>query len=484
VDRTGRQVNIRLRNLRLSRAVAAEDAGEILEDVERPTARFSDVFGAEAAKEALQFVVDWLQNPRHYAALGVSPPRGILMTGPPGTGKTFLARALAGESDVSFLVASGTDFVTIWQGSGPQNIRDLFDRARRYAPSILFIDEIDAIGKKRMGTGGAGRAEESTLNALLTEMDGFGAPTLRPVIILAATNLVDHLDDALQRRFDRIVEVPPPDRDARLAYLRKELMGRDLSQVTEPVVKSLAGRSTGMTIANLRRIVNEAAVMAARSGSPLTDAIVEEAFEKMRMGEAHEAPDALTLERIARHEAGHALIGWRTGSRPVQVTIVGRGGAGGYVEKEVDEDKIIYTRAELENLICQAMGGRAAELIYYGEADGLSTGVGSDLKNASGWAERMIREFGMSDEVGQVYLDRRYLQDGPLAVKVSAGVERVVRTQLDRAVTILDEERHALDRLSEELLRRNRLTRADLAAILDGEPPSPPDGPEVLAETL
>ena len=184
VNRRERRVTIRLRNLRLSRAVAAEDASEVLEEVERPTTSFSDVFGAEAAKEALQFVVDWLRNPRRYAALGVRPPKGLLLTGPPGTGKTMLARALAGESDVAFLVASGTDFVTIWQGSGPQNVRNLFSRGRRYAPSIVFIDEIDAIGRKRMGMAGGGRAEESTLNALLTEMDGFGGPTLRPVVLL------------------------------------------------------------------------------------------------------------------------------------------------------------------------------------------------------------------------------------------------------------------------------------------------------------
>jgi ATP-dependent Zn protease len=378
----------------------------------------------------------------------------------------MLARALAGEAEVAFLVASGTDFVTIWQGSGPQNVRDLFNRARRYAPAIVFIDEIDAIGQKRMGAGGAGRAEESTLNALLTEMDGFGAPTLRPVMVLAATNLGEHLDEALRRRFDREIEVPPPDRAARAAYLRHELLGRQTSQVTDALIDTLAGRSAGMTIANLRGIVNEAAVMAARAGCPLTDEIVEEAFEKVRMGEAKSVPDPQTLARIARHEGGHALVGWLTGNRPVQVTVVGRGSAGGYVEREATEDKIIYTRAELEDLICGAMAGRGAEVLYYGEVGGLSTGVAGDLKNASAWAQRMVREFGMSDEIGQICFDPRPAQDGPLAVRVTQAAERIVRAQLDRALRLLRDQQSALDRLSGELLAKNRLTRDDLERIL------------------
>ncbi|MBN1259804.1 MAG: AAA family ATPase [Anaerolineae bacterium] len=466
VDHGARQVTIQLRNLRLSRAIAAEDASEILEEVERPTTRFSDVVGADAAKEALGFVIDWLKNPRRYAALGVRPPRGILLTGPPGTGKTMLARALAGESDVAFLVASGVDFVTIWQGSGPQNVRDLFTRARRYAPAIVFIDELDAIGRRRSGVAGSGRAEENTLNALLTEMDGFGAPTLAPIILLAATNVAEQLDRALLRRFDRIIEVPPPDREARAAFLRQRLCNRKLSEVTDDVVDSLAGRSAGMTIADLDRVVNEAMVMAARQGSPVTGVIVEETFERERMGEAKSTPDPATLKRIAYHEAGHALVGCLTGDVPVQATIVGRGTAGGYVERESEENKLIHTRGELETLICRTMGGRAAEVLIYGEDEGLSTGASSDLRQAAYWAGRMVREFGMSAVLGPLHLSPDAAQTGPLGGQIHEEIRHIVQTQLERAYTLLETHREALDTLAGALLTKNRLTRAEIVVLL------------------
>jgi ATP-dependent metalloprotease FtsH len=468
LDKTQRQLIIRLRDFHLGRAVEAADAGELVDDVQRPSTRFEDVLGAKAAKDSLQFIIDWLRDPKRYRAMDVRPPKGILLIGPPGTGKTMLARALAGESNCAFIEKSATSFVTVWQGSGPQNVRDLFERARRYAPAIVFIDEIDAIGRKRGGLGGAARAEEETLNAFLTEMDGFSAPMMEPVIVLAATNVAEHLDDALRRRFDRSIEIERPDRAVRLQYLERT-RERKNCEVTRTAIERLAGQTTGMTIADLERIVHEAAVTAAQSGKPLTDAILEEAFETIRMGEAKDSPSLPTLERIARHEAGHTVIAWLAGNRPVQVTIVGRGNAGGFMEREGDETRIIYTKPEIEQRIREAMGGRAAEIVYYGKDEGLSSGVATDLQHATAWAAKMVKEYGMNEALGQVALpdaaDGRAM-DGPLAAKTMEAAEHVVRQELDNAIRVLEQNRENLEQLVGGLLEKNRLTCEELEDIL------------------
>ncbi len=470
LDKEKRILNIGLRNFRLTRALDASDAGEMIEDVARPSTRFADVLGEVEAKKSMQFIVDWLRNAKKYAALGLRPPKGVLMTGPPGTGKTMLARAVAGESDCAFMEKSATSFVTMWQGSGPQNVRELFARARRYAPTILFIDEIDAIGRERSGAT-SGRAQEETLNALLTEMDGFGGTGDHPIIVLAATNMADLLDGALKRRFDRLIEVDKPDREARLTYLKGAMAARSAARVSDETLNRLAGQSAGMTIANLERVVQEAGVMAVQEGALITDELLEEAFEKTRMGAATQAPEPKTLERIARHEAGHTLVAWRGGNKPVQVTIVGRGGAGGFMERDADEMRILYTKPQLEQIIREAMGGRAAELLYYGEEDGLSTGVSSDLKHASRVATGMVQEYGMDSEVGQLAIDDNsagvFIGDGPLRALIAQQARRIVDTQLNEAFLLLKQNRAALDTLVAELMRKNRLTKEELEKILD-----------------
>jgi len=445
--------------------MAADDVSEILQDVERPTIGLADVYGADAAKAELEYIVEWLRDPRKFSAMGLRPPRGILLYGHPGTGKTMLARALAGECSVTFVVESATNFVHKYVGSGPENVRNLFMRARRYAPTILFIDEIDAVGKKRGGS--ANRAYDETLNAILTEMDGFEPSAKKPVIVISATNLVEHLDDALRRRFDREIEVDKPDRAARNAYLGKRLRKRKGWEVSDEVVQRLSGQSANMTIAELERIVELAGRMASGDEGVVTDEIAEEAFERMRMGEVKGETDPETLLRVARHEAGHCMIGWLRGERPVQITIVARGRAGGFVEREADEDRTIYTQPELEGMIRQAMGGRAAEILYYGEDDGLTTGVSGDLKTATHYAELMVRDYGMGAGIGQVAIDPGRLTDGPLAIKVMESVEKIIKGQLDRAITELRDNRESLDRLVNNLMDKNRLTRAQLEAILD-----------------
>ena len=465
IARGERRIDIRLRNFRLSDAVAAEDVRETLRDVERPSVRFSDVFGADAAKAELAHIVRWMKDPGRFSAMGVRPPRGILLYGAPGTGKTLLARALAGECDVTFVVASATGFVTRYVGSGPENVRRVFLRARRYAPSILFIDEIDAVGKKRGR--GSHQAYDETLNAILTEMDGFETSRRRPVVVIAATNLVSQLDDALRRRFDREIEVDRPDRAARAAFLSDRLRKRDGWDVSSRVTERLAGQSAGMTIAELDRVVALAGRMASAGSGVVSDAVMEEAFERMRMGEIRGPSDPDTLLRVARHEAGHCLVGWLLGERPVQVSIVARGGAGGFVEREAEEERTLYRKPELEGLIRQAMAGRAAEILYYGDEDGLSTGAAADLRSATRYAERMVRDYGMGEGVGQVFIDPGRLSDGPLAIRVMTAAGKIIGEQMDRAVAELRSRREVLDRLVAALMEKNRLTREELEIILE-----------------
>jgi ATP-dependent metalloprotease FtsH len=471
VSPSGQDIMVRLRNLRTVQSPAAEDISEMISEADRPDTTFTDVYGAAQAKIELQYIVNWLKNPRQYAALELRPPKGILLFGPPGTGKTMLARALAGESDVAFIAESATNFVTKFVGSGPENVRNLFARARRYAPAILFIDEIDAIGRKRAGTM-FNRPQEETLNSLLTEMDGFGATVTKPVIVLAATNLVETLDEALIRRFDREIEVDKPDRTDRAAFLRQRLQGRGSRRVSDEIIDRLAGQSANMTIAQLERIIQLAGRRAAATGGLITDELIEDAFETMRTGEAREATDPNTLLRIARHEAGHCLIGWLAGEKPVQVTIVARGQAGGFMESQAQENVMIYTRTQMENLIRKAMGGRAAEIVYYGPGGGLSTGVAGDLKQATRWASMMVKDYGMTDDFGPVAVDGSSLSDGPLAGMVMEASRKIIQSQQDLAVRQLKQYQVVLDSLVEALMIKNRLTGPELEALL-GHLPTP-----------
>jgi ATP-dependent metalloprotease FtsH len=482
-----REVTVRLRNLRLSRAVAAADAGEILDEVERPRTRFDDVIGATTAKEELKFFLDYLKNTKRFAALGLKAPSGVLLYGPPGTGKTMLARAVAGESNLAFIPVSATSFVTMWQGSGPSNMRALFDRARRYAPAIVFIDEIDAIGKMRGGASGAGHGEEMALNALLTELDGFVSQSReRPVFVLAATNYSLHagepdesersirfLDPALVRRFSRIILVDLPETAARRQYLVLRLQNGKRGKVSEASIDLLAQKSAGMSISDLETMIESAGRMAIRKGTELTEEILNEALDSTREGEAKQCSPKY-LERIARHEAGHTIVYWLSGWLSPEVSIIGRGHrGGGMLHREEEVRREILTRNEMLASIRVCLAGRAAEILYYGKDEGLSTGAAGDLEKATALARQMICRCGMDVDFGLLSLPHQENSD-----RVNEAIEKILKAEMAGTVALLQDKRIHLDKVVEALLTKNRLYQGDLASLL------PPVGQRGRTESL
>jgi cell division protease FtsH len=447
----------------------------------RPTVTFADVAGIDEAREELVEVVDFLKNPPKYLRLGGTIPKGVLLVGPPGTGKTLLARAVAGEAGVPFFEMSASEFVEMFVGVGASRVRDLFEQAKKEAPAIVFIDELDAIGRSRSAGGGlaAHDEREQTLNQLLVEMDGFETRQAA-VIVLAATNRPDVLDPALLRagRFDRRVAVQRPDRDGRAKILAVHTRGVPLA--ADVSLSDLAAATPGLVGAELRNLVNEAALRAAGKGK---DAVgrddFSEAMEKIMLGAArHIAVSPEDRRRVAYHEAGHALIGLELpGSDPVRkVTIVPRGEALGATYQIPVDDRQNYPRDYLLTRIVGALGGRAAELVVFGD---LTTGAENDLQQVTQIARGMVARWGMSDEVGPLALEGN-APDSYVGLElgrprwygeaVSEAADRAVRRIVDdchaRAVEILTRERTALDALAEALLARESLDEAELRLVV------------------
>jgi cell division protease FtsH len=468
----------------------------VTRDMERPQVTFSDVAGAEEAKEELAEIVEFLKEPEKFIRLGARIPKGVLMVGPPGTGKTLLARAVAGEAGVPFFSISGSEFVEMFVGVGASRVRDLFERAKAEAPSIVFIDEIDAVGRHRgAGLGGGHDEREQTLNQILVEMDGFEQGT--NVIIIAATNRPDILDPALLRpgRFDRKVTMDNPDVAGRLEILKVHAKGKPLAPDAD--LQALSKITPGFSGADLENLINEAAILTARRNKKTIGmSELQESMERVVMGPERKTRVISEKEKraIAYHEAGHAILHHvLEHANPVhKITIVPRGRAGGYVMSLPEDDIFMRSREEFEDYITAAMGGRAAEEIVFNH---LTTGASSDLQQATNLARSMVMQFGMSDILGprtfgsghtSVFLGREigevrdYSED--VAKQIDDEVKRIVQSNYDRARNILLQHRSKLDILAKILIEQETLDRASFEEIMNSTPSSVGDAAPVIGD--
>ncbi|MFN8130876.1 MAG: ATP-dependent zinc metalloprotease FtsH [Solirubrobacteraceae bacterium] len=470
--------------------------------VDSPKITFRDVAGVDEAVEELHEIKEFLENPKKFQALGARIPKGVLLFGPPGTGKTLLARAVAGEAGVPFFSISGSDFVEMFVGVGASRVRDLFEQAKQNSPCIIFMDEIDAVGRHRgAGLGGGHDEREQTLNQLLVEMDGFEMKD--NIILIAATNRPDILDPALLRpgRFDRQIVVDRPDRKGRAKILEVHTRGKPLAREID--VDALAGQTPGFTGADLANLVNEAALLAARSGKrEITQHELEEGIMRVIAGPEKKTRVMGEKERLvtAYHEMGHAIVGHTLpNSDPVhKVSIIGRGQALGYTISMPQEDKFLTTRAELTDTMAMTLGGRAAEEIIFGE---ITTGASNDLEKVTATAKQMVMRFGMSEKLGprvfghdhgQPFLGREFSSEpdysDEIAREIDDEIRRIVESAHQQAKDILTENKEALITTSEILVKRETIEKAEFEALLDGKteeevfgPDEPAGGPELPA---
>ena len=466
-DRT--EAEIMLFDLGLEKAIKAEDSKNIMSLLSTPKETFDDIIGADEAKKELRFFVNYMNNPQKYRKSGAAAPKGVLLYGPPGTGKTMLAKAFAHESGATFISTVGSQFFQKYIGEGQALVRKLFATARRYAPSVLFIDEIDAIARSRTGRDtDMGQDTEQILTAFFAEMDGFSTDPTKPVFVLGATNYgMDSkltLDPAMLRRFDRRLLIDLPTPENREKYLRLMFEKKPMFKgISETEIKNLTDRSTGMSLANLASVLDLAMRTALQNGKDvITDADLEEAFETFNGGEKKEWSEEIVL-RTARHEAGHAIVSWITGEKPSYITIVSRGSYGGYMQHANQEERFGYTRREILNRIATSLGGRAAELVYYGDEEGTSTGPSSDLRNATMWAKRMLCEFGMDETCGLAVVD----MDSPTqSGLINRRVNAILSEQLKRAIDIVSGNRDKVDALVAKLLEKNHLNQEEIEEVL------------------
>ncbi len=447
---------------------------------DKPTVTFDDVAGAEEAKQELAEIVEFLKEPEKFVALGARIPKGVLMVGPPGTGKTLMARAVAGEAGVPFFSISGSEFVEMFVGVGASRVRDLFEQAKRNAPCIIFIDEIDAVGRQRgAGLGGSHDEREQTLNQILVEMDGFDNET--NIILIAATNRPDILDPALLRpgRFDRRVTLDRPDVRGRRAILDVHTRGKPLGKDVD--LDAVARGTPGMAGADLENLVNEAAILAARRSKKMVGASeLQEAIERVMMGPERRSRIIGEDERklTAYHEAGHAVaMHFAAHFDPVhKITIIPRGQAGGYTMWLPDEDRTLESRHRIQDQLVGALGGRAAEEIIWGD---VSTGASDDLQRVTQMARAMVTRYGMSEKLGPLtYGDRDELiflgreiseqrnYSEKVAKQIDEEVKRIVTSAYEQAVAILRDHRDKLELLAQRLLEMETVDRSDFERMM------------------
>jgi len=448
--------------------------------VEESRATFKDVAGLTEEKEEVQELIDFLKNPKKFTSMGARIPKGVLLVGPPGTGKTLLARAVAGEAKVPFYYISGSDFVELFVGIGASRVRDMFKQAKMNAPCLIFIDEIDAVGRQRgTGLGGGHDEREQTLNQLLTEMDGFGAN--EGIIIIAATNRPDVLDPALLRpgRFDRQVTVSLPDKNARIEILKVHAKNKVLAK--NITLEYLAKRTPGFSGADLENLLNEAALLAVRRNKKeITMAEIDEATDRVLMGPAKVTKKYTDKEKklVAFHEAGHAVMGLKLdGANEVQkITIIPRGHAGGYTMMTPKEESFNYTKNELLESICGLLGGRVAEEVTFGE---ITTGAHDDFKKATKIARSMVTEYGMSslgpmmleEPDGNTFLGRDYTKNRNISDTVAHEIDEEMRSIInncyEKAKKIISENKDLLSLIANTLLEEETITKEEIDFLVE-----------------
>ena len=451
------------------------EKGKVYDETERKTkVRFDDVAGLEEEKEELIEIVDFLKRPEKYTKMGARVPKGVLLYGKPGTGKTLIAKAIAGEADVPFISMSGSEFIEMFAGLGASRVRKLFERARKLAPCIVFIDEIDAIGSRRSSNSGAETENNQTLNQLLVEMDGFGSE--ETIIVLAATNRPEMLDKALLRpgRFDRQITIPTPDLKGRLEILK--IHSKDKKLADDVNLESIAEDTAGFTGAELENILNEAAIVATKSKhEEVENDDIEEAVKKVTVGlEKRERVISDKDKRLtAYHEAGHAVVSryLPTQTNVKEVSIIPRGVAGGYTMYKSNEDKYYISKTEMQEKLIALLGGRAAERLVL---DDISTGASNDIEVATQIARDMVTKYGMSDTLGPIDFQGKepyemQMFGENIGDKIGEEVKTLIDTAYNDAIILLKEHRDKLDKIAETLLQKEKINEQEFNQIFEQE---------------